>query len=154
MINSQANIKMHCLPFHAVWHWGRNNPKIDPGTKQPHSRERPRKRIPQRIRAVFHSNFYFIPTTMWNVLELFRTHQSSGMVLRPLWLCITVALVNAPYCEFRQIFILSFFLIMKTGALILLSHAACTSLSTQQGHIQDGIKAKYLLFFVAAPSLI
>lgn len=119
------------------WHWARNSSKIDSGTKQPHSRERPCKRIPQRILAVFHSNHSVVcPWIIQNSLNQWKGFKT------------TVAQYHNGYCQCTVLWISkNIFLITKTGAWILLFHAACTFLSTQQGHIEDGIKAKHLLFF-------
>lgn len=120
MINSQANIKMHCLPFRAVWHWGRNSSKIDSSTKQSQSRARPRKRIPQRILAVFHSNHGVVcPWIIQNSLNQWNDFKTT-----------VSGRLNAPYCEFQQIFSL---FQTKKDALILLLNAAL-HLSKHESH--------------------
>lgn len=102
--------------------------KIDSGTKQPHSRARPRKRIPQRILAVFHSNHGVV--CLWIIQN--ALNQWNG--LKPLWLSWRLLSVRHTV-NFHKY--LSFVLI-KTGALILLFHAALHHLrSTQQSHIED-----------------
>lgn len=146
MINSQANIKMHCLPFQAVWHWSRNSSKIDSGTKQPHSRERLRKRIPQRILVVFHSNHGVVcPWIIQNSLNQWNGFKT------------TVAKYHGGYCQCTVLWISTSIYPFSWSRQVLwfyYSMLLCTSLSTWQSHIEDGIKEKYLLFFFASLLLI
>lgn len=146
MINSRANIKMHWLPFQAVWHWGRNSSKIDSGTKQPHSRERPHKRIPQRILAVFHSYHGVVcPWIIQNSLNQWNGFKTDVVKYHAGYYQCTVQWISTniyPFSWSTQVIWFDYSMLL------------CTSLYTWQSHIEDGIKEKYLLFFFAAVFLI
>lgn len=126
MINSPANIKIHCLPFQAVWHWGTNSSKIDSGTKQPHSRERPHKRIPTRILAGFYSNHGVIcPWIIQNSLNQWNGFKS------------TVAKYHFGYCLSTVLWISTNIYPFSWSKQVLwfyYSMLLCTSLSTWQSH--------------------